>query len=324
MMRISTQSFYDQSRSAMGAQQSNLLRVQQQLGAGTKILAPSDDPLGATRALAVSQSIALNAQYSASRAQAAHNLMLEDGALTSITNVLQSIKTGVIEAGNGTMSDADRATIATTLQSSLDQLQGLANTDDGNGQFLFAGFKSGSAPFVRQADNSIRYAGDQGQRLLQVDVTRQMAATDDGRSIFQTLQGGAAYISAAGAAVGSSADMFSAISDVITALRTPVDNAGPAAQTQLHAALGIANKNITNAHDNVLTVRASVGSRLQELAALTVTGDSRTLNDKSYLSDLQDLDYASAIAEFYQRQTALQASQQTFVKIQQISLFNYL
>jgi flagellin-like hook-associated protein FlgL len=322
MMRISTQSFYDQSRTAMGAQQSNLLRVQQQLGAGTKILAPSDDPLGATRALAVSQSIALNAQYSASRAQATHNLMLEDGALTSVTSVLQSIKTGIIEAGNGTMSDADRATIATTLQSSLDQLQGLANTDDGNGQFLFAGFKSGSAPFVRQADGSISYAGDQGQRLLQVDVSRQMAGTDDGRSIFQTLQGGAAYIGAA--VVGSSADMFSAISDVITALRTPVDNAGPAAQAQLQAALGIANKNITNAHDNVLTVRASVGSRLQELDALTVTGDNRTVYDKSYLSDLQDLDYASAMAEFYQRQTALQASQQTFVKIQQISLFNYL
>jgi flagellin-like hook-associated protein FlgL len=319
-MRISTQSFYDQSRTAMGAQQSNLLRVQQQLGAGTKILAPSDDPLGATRALAVSQSIALNAQYSASRAQATHNLMLEDGALTSVTSVLQSIKTGVIEAGNGTMSDADRATIATTLQSSLDQLRGLANTDDGNGQFLFAGFKSGSAPFVLQGNGSILYDGDQGQRMLQVDVTRQMAATDDGRSIFQTLQGGAAYIGAA----GSSPDMFSAIGDVITALRTPVDNAGPVAQAQLQAALGIANKNITNAHDNVLTVRASVGSRLQELDALTVTGDSRTLLDKSYLSDLQDLDYASAMAEFYQRQTALQASQQTFVKIQKIALFNYL
>jgi flagellin-like hook-associated protein FlgL len=323
MMRISTQSFYDQSRTAMGAQQSNLLRVQQQLGAGTKILAPSDDPLGATRALAVSQSIALNAQYSASRAQATHNLMLEDGALTGITGVLQSIKTGIIEAGNGTMSDADRATIATTLQSSLEQLRGLANTDDGNGQFLFAGFKSGSEPFVREA-SGIVYKGDQGQRLLQVDVTRQMASTDDGRSIFQTLQGGAAFINAAGAPVGSSTDMFSAISDVITALRTPVANAGPVAQAQLQTALSIANKNITNAHDNVLTVRASVGSRLQELDALKVTGDSRTLYDRSYLSDLQDLDYASALAEFWQRQTALQASQQTFVKIQQISLFNYL
>ena len=64
-MRISTQFFYEQSKTAMGSLQSNLLRTQQQLGAGTRILAPSDDPLGSTRALAVSQSIALNAQYSA-------------------------------------------------------------------------------------------------------------------------------------------------------------------------------------------------------------------------------------------------------------------
>lgn len=66
-MRISTQSFYQQSQTAMNSLQSNLLRTQQQIGAMTKILAPSDDPLGATRALAVSQSIALGAQYAASR-----------------------------------------------------------------------------------------------------------------------------------------------------------------------------------------------------------------------------------------------------------------
>jgi flagellar hook-associated protein 3 FlgL len=405
-MRISTQSFYEQSQTAIGAQQSSLLRVQQQMGAMTKILAPSDDPLGATRALAVSQSIALNSQYATSRAQATQTLSLEENSLQSVTTILQNIKGLLVQAGNGTMADADRASIATTLQSSIDQLQGLANTDDGNGQFLFAGFKSASAPFVRQADGSIRYAGDQGQRLMQVDVSRQMAGTDDGRSIFQTVQSGAGYVSAspvgntgsgvfgpasvvdladpnygkdfvisfptattyqidtatvpsvpvvpataftAGSPVqfgglqisitgapaagdsfsvatakNAGTDVFAAIGDVIAVLRAPVDNAGPAAQAKLLNALSTGNRKITNAHDNVLTVRASVGTRLQELDALETTGDSRTLYDKSYLSDLQDLDYASAISEFYQRQTALQASQQTFVRIQQISLFNYL
>ena len=401
-MRISTQSFYEQSKTAMGSLQSNLLRVQQQLGAGTKILAPSDDPLGAARVLAVSQSIALTAQYASSRAHATQTLTMEENALQSVTSVLQNVKGLLIQAG-GTMNDADRATIATTLQSNLDQLQGLANTDDGNGQFLFAGFKSGSAPFVRQADGSVNYAGDQGQRLTQVDVSRQMAGTDDGRSIFQTVQGGAGYVNSApvgntGSGVFSSTsvvdvsnadygqdfvisfptattytvttkttppvttapasytsggvigfgglqvsisgtpaagdtfnvapaknagtDVFAAISDVIKALKTPADS--PKAQALILNALSTANRKITNAHDNVLTVRSSVGSRLQELDALNVTGDSRTLYDKSYLSDLQDLDYASAIAEFHQRQTALQASQQTFVKIQKMALFNYL
>ncbi|CDS50353.1 Flagellar hook-associated protein FlgL [Polaromonas sp. CG9_12] len=403
-MRISTQTFYEQSRTSMGSQQSSLLRVQQQLGAGTKILAPSDDPLGATRALAISQSISLTAQYSASRDHAVQTLSLEENALQSVTSLLQNIKSSLIEAGNGTMTDADRATIATTLQSNLDQLQGLANTDDGNGQFLFAGFRSSSAPFVRQAGGSIEYNGDQGQRQVQVDVSRQMAGTDDGRSIFMSVQSGAGYVASAprtntGSGVFSStsvvnpndvnygkdfvisfpdagsyrvdavppsatplvaatpftpgsaitfgglqisisgtpaagdqvnvatarnagSDVFAAIGDVINALRTPVD--GPENQALVLNALSTANRKLTNAHDNVLTVRASVGSRLQELDVLAVVADNRTLFDKSYLSDLQDLDYSSAIAEFYQRQTGLQASQQTFVKIQQLSLFNYL
>ena len=403
-MRISTQTFYEQSRTSMGAQQSSLLRVQQQLGAGTKILAPSDDPLGATRALAVSQSISLTAQYSASRDHAVQTLSLEENALQSVTTVLQNVKGLVIQAGNGTMSDADRASIATSLQSNLDQLQGLANTDDGNGQYLFAGFHSGSAPFVRQADGSVKYTGDQGQRQVQVDASRQMAGTDDGRSIFQTVQAGAGYVaSAASANTGSGvfgstsvvnpndvnygkdfvisfpaagsyqvdtvpasasplvaatpftpgsaitfgglqisisgapvagdavtvataknagSDIFAAIGDVIKALRTPVD--GPKNQALVSNALSTANRKITNAYDNVLTVRSSVGSRLQELDALSVSGNDRTLHDKSYLSDLQDLDYSSTIGEFLQRQTALQASQQTFVKIQKSALLNYL
>ena len=403
-MRISTQSFYEQSNTAMGAQQSSLLRVQQQLGAGTKLLAPSDDPLASTRALALSQSVALGAQYTATRAQVTQTLSAQENALQSVTTVLQNVKGLIVQAGNGTMADADRAFIAATLQSNLDQLQGLANTDDGNGQFLFAGFKSGSAPFVKQADGSILYAGDQGKRLMQVDVSRQMAGADDGRSIFQTVQSGAGYVTSSApgnsgsgvfgattavnvtdpnygkewvitftsptsytadtvpplsppavpsvysagnpialggiqvaisgapatgdtfnvaTARNAGTDVFGAVSDAIKALNTATGG-GPEAQAKVLNALSTANRKVTNAHDNVLTVRSSVGSRLNELDAMAVTGDNRTLTEKSSLSDLQDLDYASAMSEFYQRQTALQASQQTFVRIQKISLFNYL
>jgi flagellar hook-associated protein 3 FlgL len=405
-MRISTAAFYEQSQKSMGLQQTNLLRVQQQMGAMTKILSPSDDPISATRALGVSQSLALNNQYAASRSMAAQSLSLEEGALQSVTTVLQDIKVLVIQAGNGSLTDADRSSIASALESSMNQLQGLANTDDGNGQYLFAGFKSSNPPFVRQPDGAMVYAGDQGQRLMQVDVSRQMAATDDGRSIFQTVQGGAGYISKAsqdntGTGVFSSTavlnptdpnygkdfslrftsastyevhtvppgtapvtagsytkdqaivfggvqlsvsgapaagdtfsvataknagtDVFGAISDIIKTMRNPIDADGTGVgRAHLLNALSTANRKMTNAHDNVLTVRASIGSRLQELDALNVTGGNRVLLDKSHLSELQDLDYASAIAEFYQRQTALEATQKVFVKIQGLSLFNYL
>ena len=404
MIRISTPSFYEQSQTTMNSQRSSLMRVQQQIGSGRKILAPSDDPVGASRGLAVSQSIALSTQYSASRAQATRTLSLEENVLQSVTVLLQNVKVLVVQGGNGTMSDTDRASVATTLQSAYEQLLGLANTADGDGQHLFSGYRSATPPFVRQADGSIQYVGDQGERLLQVDVSRQMAGTDDGRTLFQSVQDAAGYVNSSDAANQGSGifgptsvvdpadpnfgkdfqvafaggsyavsttetppvvvatgvfasgapikfgglqftvsglpadgdvfrvstaknagtDVFDTIADVISALRNPLDNGTDADRAQLANALSTTNRKVSNALDNILSVRASVGSRLVELDALNATAQSGLVQDKSYLSDLQDLDYAKAISEVYQRQSALEASQQVFLKVQQISLFGYL
>ncbi|MBD9662739.1 flagellar hook-associated protein FlgL [Variovorax sp. VRV01] len=402
-MRISTQSFYAQSMSSLGSQQQQLFRIQQQLAAGTKFLTAADDPVAAARALGVSQSMAESAQYATSRSRAMLSLSQEETALKSATSIMQNMKTLAVQAGNGTLSDADRASLATTLQGNLDQLVNVANADDGNGQFLFAGFKSASQPFVAGA-GGIQYMGDQGQRLMQIDVSRQMSTTDDGRSVFKSVQGGAGYVSSAGAgntgsgvfgAVGvtdasaanygkdfvisfsggnytvatqdtppvvaasgayvpgaaisfgglqitmsgapadgdtfqvatarnAGTDVFAAIGELVTALRQPLAGNGDAAKADLLNALSTFNVKITNAHDNVLTVMSSVGSRMNELDALNTSGASRDLIDKGYLSELVDLDPASAISEFLQRQTSLQATQQTFARLHSIALFNYL
>lgn len=403
-MRISTQTFYDQSRSSMSTQQLNLFNIQQKMSTGRNILTPSDDPVGASSALRISQSLSQGAQYTASRAQARSMLSREDDTLDSAVSVLQNIKQLVVSAGNGTLTDADRSSIATTLQSNLDQLVTLANADDGNGQYLFAGYKSANPPFAAQSGGGYQYVGDQGQRLMQVDVARQMPATDDGRSIFQSVQTSAGYVTSSSAAntgsgvfgavsvtdatnanygkdfsisftggnysvqtkdtppvvvatgaytsgtpisfggvqlsfTGTPADgdtfdvataknagtdVFASIGNLITALKTPLTGTGAKGQADLLNALSTANVKITNAHDNVLTVRASVGSRMNELDALDEAGNSRTLIDKSALSGVEDLDYYSAIAEFTQRQTSLQAAQQTFVSLSGLALFKYL
>jgi flagellar hook-associated protein 3 FlgL len=48
------------------------------------------------------------------------------------------------------------------------------------------------------------------------------------------------------------------------------------------------------------------------------------LNITSGLSNLEDLDFAKAVATFEQSQVSLQAAQQSFVQIKNLSLFNYL
>lgn len=400
-MRISTQAFFERNAAGMGRLQQKLFQVQQKIGAGSKFITPSQDPVAAARALGVSQSLAETSQYAASRSRAGQSLAMEETALQSATRVLQEVKALIVQAGNGTLTDADRATLGTALESQFAELLGVANSTDGNGQYLFAGFKGDAPPFVAQGA-TVAYNGDQGQRLVQVDVSRQMAVTDDGESVFRAVQGSAVRVPAAGAGnqgsgvfggvnvtdggnyeltfdttatatakatytlrnaddgtvlasgdftagepitaaglsmridgapvagdvftVGNAqqagTDVFQAMRDLITALRVPATDA--ASLADVRNALGTANAKITNAHDNVLTVRSAVGSRLAELDSLDASGEWRNIVDQTYLSELQDLDYASALTEFAQRESNLRATQQTFARLQSIALFNYL
>jgi flagellar hook-associated protein 3 FlgL len=304
-MRISTSMLFQQSAAKISDLQSNLVKTQQQLSTGRRILTPADDPVAAARALDVTQSQSVNAQYATNRRTAVSSLTTVDGVLASVTSTLQDVKTQTVYAGNGTLSNSDRSNLAIQLSSDLDQLLALANSTDGIGNYLFSGYQTGTQPFVKTATGA-QYNGDQGQRQIQVDSSRQMAVSDSGQAIFQ----------------GNNQDVFKTLTDLITLLQTPVTT--PAQNAALTAGLSTANGNIDQSLNNVLTTRASVGSRLTELDSLNSSGSARDIQYSQTLSQLQDVDYAKAISQLTQQQMTLQAAQQSFVKIAGLSLFNYL
>ncbi|MEO6146304.1 MAG: flagellar hook-associated protein FlgL [Sulfuriferula sp.] len=304
-MRISTSMLFQQSAAKISDLQSNLVKTQQQLSTGRRILTPADDPVAAARALDVTQSQSVNAQYATNRQTAVSSLTTVDGVLASVTSTLQDVKTQTVYAGNGTLSNSDRSNLAIQLSSDLDQLLALANSTDGIGNYLFSGYQTGTQPFVKTATGA-QYNGDQGQRQIQVDSSRQMAVSDSGQAIFQ----------------GNNQDVFKTLTDLITLLQTPVTT--PAQNAALTAGLSTANGNIDQSLNNVLTTRASVGSRLRELDSLNSSGSARDIQYSQTLSQLQDVDYAKAISQLTQQQMTLQAAQQSFVKIAGLSLFNYL
>lgn len=299
-MRISTQTLFDSGAARIGDLQSSLYKTQQQLSTGRRVLTPSDDPIAAARALEVTQSQSLNTQYGTNRGYAKDSLAMVDSTLSSVTELLQNVKTTAISAGNGSLGDGERASIATALQSSLSQLVGLANTRDAQGNYLFSGFQTTTPAFVQTATGA-QYQGDQGQRLVQVDSSRQMAVSSQGQAVFQ----------------GGGQDMFKTLNDLITQLNTP-GTAG------LSATLATADNNLVLALNNVSSVRASVGSRLQELDALDSAGSDKNLQYSQNLSNLQDLDYTQALTELSKQQTTLEAAQKSFVQISGLSLFKLL
>lgn len=198
-MRISTSSFFDSAVSRLGDLQSGLARTQQQITAGRKILSPSDDPIGASEALKMTQAQAANTQFAVNRQTAKANLGLEEGVLQNVTTLLQDVKTLIVGAGNGALEEEQRGYYATELRAQIDHLLGYANFRDGNGNYMFAGFLSGNQPFVPTATGAT-YVGDQGQRDLQVGSSRQIALNDPGSSVFEGASTGNGVFSTAAAA----------------------------------------------------------------------------------------------------------------------------
>ncbi|MBR7798778.1 flagellar hook-associated protein FlgL [Undibacterium fentianense] len=186
-MRISTSTIYENGGSRISELQSNLNRTMQQIASQRRILTPSDDPIGSARALVISQSAAVNDQLAVNRRNATNTLSMAEDVLGSVTTALQSVKTLIVSGGNGILTDQQRGYIAKELQGHLDEIIGLANSTDGTDSYLFGGYSSTTAPFVK-TQGGAQYVGDQGTRYLQVDTSRQLPVSEVGSAIFGNIR----------------------------------------------------------------------------------------------------------------------------------------
>jgi flagellar hook-associated protein 3 FlgL len=189
-MRISTNMIFSSGGSNISDLQSALNRTQQQIASGQRILSPSDDPIGSARALVIGQSSSINDQLAVNRASARNSLSSAEQTLSSVTEVLHTIKTSLVAAGNGVLGNTERNFIATELQGYLDQMVGYANATDGVDSYLFSGFSSTTAPYTKLPGGA-KYNGDQGQRSLQVDSSRQLPISEVGSQIFGNIRSSA-------------------------------------------------------------------------------------------------------------------------------------
>lgn len=188
-MRISSNTLFDSGVAALNQQQARMLHTQQQIASGRRILTASDDPVAAARALDVNQSDTMNTQYASNRETARHSLSIAEGTLQSVTSLLVDVRTATIGAGNGSLSNSERKTIAADFSGRLEELIGLANSTDGIGNYLFSGFQSRTLPFAG-TPAGVGYFGDSGQRLVQVSASRQMASGNSGADIFMRIKNG--------------------------------------------------------------------------------------------------------------------------------------
>jgi flagellar hook-associated protein 3 FlgL len=191
---VSTNAIYRTGIEAIQRGQSELARTQLQMSSGKRILTPADDPNGAVQALQLRQSIAAVEQFGRNANYATTRLNQEETVLQQIGGALDRVRELAVQAANATQTDESRRAIAVELRQIRTSVVDLANTRDANGEYLFAGFRSTTRPFVNDAGGDVEYLGDEGQRFLALSPDRQVAVGDSGDSFMTVPRGNGVFV----------------------------------------------------------------------------------------------------------------------------------
>jgi flagellar hook-associated protein 3 FlgL len=414
--RVSSYWIYQRPVNDMMRLQSALNKTSEQVSTGKGMLSPSDDPVGAARVLQLDQEIGLMGQFQRNISLVEARLQTEEGVLTAVTSTLQRVRDLTVQAANSAvLTGTERGAIAQEIKEKTKELFGLANSQDGSGEYLFSGFAGDQQTFVENPGGGYRYQGDEGVRHVQISNRSTLASGDTGKDLFLDIPANkpSFYAYASSQNEGQPAGV---ISQGITLSQTELDafypedavitfeneldvqpstsnftvrrksdgrvveglehiNYQPGRPIQfggmsvnivgspepgdkfvvesshkqgmlvtmdklMYALTNYGTEpeftqayddamfntldNLDAALDNVSEVRARIGARLNSAENINNQHADNTLAAQSIRSDITDLDYAEAISRLQLEEFTLQAAQQSFAKITQTKLFDFI
>ena len=189
-MRISTNQLYDQNMRSIMNNQGDLAKTQEQLATGKRIITPSDDPVGAAKVLRLTEEIDELSQFQRNNDLVTGSLEQQEAVLTNITDSINRARTLVVQAGNGILSDPDKRAIGAELEQIKLEVFNLMNTQDADGNYLYAGYQSGNQAFdynPAATGNAITFAGDPGVSFIQLSNSSKIQSTSNGYEVFENV-----------------------------------------------------------------------------------------------------------------------------------------
>lgn len=181
--RISTPGQHASAINQILKQQAVLSKTQMQVATGHRIQTPADDPIAAARILGVERTQSQLDQYERNATLVQQRLGFAEQAFTDLNDLLQRAYVLAVQANSGVMDEASLGNIATELRARADELLQIANRQDGNGEYLFAGFSTSTRPFMGAGGN-VTYAGDQGVRKVAISAAQSIADGFNGERVF--------------------------------------------------------------------------------------------------------------------------------------------
>lgn len=199
-MRISTSGMHRSALEGILERNAELVKTQQQVSTGKRILTPADDPSGSVRALDIDRALSESNQFSRNIDTATNRLSYEEQTLSDMTTLLQRVRDLTLQGANASVDANGRQAIAQELEDRFNDLLDMANRKDANGEYLFSGYATLTQPFAKSG-SSVTYSGDQGTRLVQTSPTQKIPDGHPGSEVFQNvLEGNGTFVTGANVA----------------------------------------------------------------------------------------------------------------------------
>ena len=306
-MKVSTSLFFDRSVDQMVKSQSDLAKTQTRLSSGKEIVNPSDAPEKATAIQRLKSVLDKHESFSENVEGVSNRLIAEETALKGVNDILTRIKELSIQAANGTLGPDDKELVSIEIEGLTQDLLSLANTQDVNDNYVFAGSRVQTKPFQDGPDGKIKYFGDETRNEVQVSQQRYIRFNRTGTDVF------ARVVRESSSGELSGKGFFEALGDLVEGIK--------------HSNTDAMNQGINDldqASYNLAVATAQVGSEMGSVETQRVVNEESVLQLRTALSNIEDLDYSKAVTEMQKNMLALQATQSSFSKISSLTLFNYL
>lgn len=298
----STSAFYERSLMDLTALRKQAEETQAEMSTGQRLQRSSDDPVAASRLRQLARAEATDAIDQASANRATSDLTLTDGALTQFANFVTRLQELATQAASATLSDAQRAGIGQEVTQIRDNLVSLANTRDGSGRALFGGESSGAA-YVLNAAGVAQYNGT---------ATAGTVSLGDGQVVSRGVTGPEFLQFTSG---GTPRDLLAVAKDLADALQSGPGSAGAA-----NAALGLLRDGL----ESITTAQTVVGSRLNWIDLNTDRRISLSELRTAEQTEVGGNDLTESIARLQNTMLVLEASQASFSRLANLSLFDQI
>lgn len=304
-MRITNAQITALMHNSMNGSSEQLGKLMQRMATGQRILLPSDDPVASVRVLRVQREEAGLEQYRKNIANVSGSLSTQEANLTATSDAMLSVRDLLLWAANGSNTSEDLAAIAGELENIEKTIVSFANVRDEEGRYLFSGTLSDSPAMTFDAlTETYAVTGN--------DKHRQ-AAVANGVLVEENVTAYSVF--------GVNADMLNELHSMVAMLQDPLlDVTDPAVRTQIADTLG----QLDATHGNLLGTITELGGRQNTLSLLTSSNEEVSLVNQKIEGELSELDYAGASIDLNNYQLSLQATQKTYLKINDLSLFSLL